>query len=116
MGRIKKYCDLCNKNFLTNSKVCPVCNSEFTKTRDYCIICERDIVVQDHSCPKCGNMTYQFQKIKTRVKCLDCLEEFCLSEITTCPECNSSNVVEIECPCVFYPQECVKIFENETKE
>ncbi|MHA1382873.1 MAG: double zinc ribbon domain-containing protein [Candidatus Helarchaeota archaeon] len=112
MWRIRKYCEVCKKEFLTDFKYCPMCNNEFKRTRMYCKNCERDIIVEESICPQCGGKTFFFKKIKTRAKCKDCLEEFCINDIESCPLCNSKNIEEIECPCVYYPKECVELFEN----
>ncbi len=55
---------------------------------------------------------YEFKKIKIRVKCLDCGEEFCSLKVEKCPICQSIKLEELECPCVFYPVDCVEFIKN----
>ncbi|MFX0132926.1 MAG: zinc ribbon domain-containing protein [Candidatus Hodarchaeota archaeon] len=112
MIRKRKFCEICKKEILTDSDYCPICKTELKKARKYCKFCERDIIVDSNTCPLCGKEMYEFKKIKIRVKCLDCLEEFCITEIKKCPSCQSKQLEELECPCVFYPIDCVDIIKN----
>lgn len=112
MIRKKKYCEVCKKELLTNSDICSICLSELKKSRKYCEFCERDLIVETNICPICGNIMFDFRKYKMRVKCLNCLVEFCTNEIIACPDCQSEKLEEIECPCVYYPRDCVLLFKN----
>ena len=109
MAQKKKFCELCKKEIFTDANYCPICKTEMKKARKYCKFCERDIIVDGDICPLCGKEIYEFKKIKVRVKCLACLEEFCTDEITKCPNCKSTELEELECPCVFYPIDCVDL-------
>ncbi|MHA1378601.1 MAG: double zinc ribbon domain-containing protein [Candidatus Helarchaeota archaeon] len=109
MTRKNSYCEVCKKEFLTKAEFCPICNTKFRKSRKYCKNCEQDILTDGDICPNCGEKVYNFKKIKFRAKCADCLEEFCIKQLEVCPSCKSKKLIEIECPCVFYPTECVKL-------